>query len=261
MADISRAILSEWSVDRLFQEVVSTSGNRVRLKIWLPRVRVPFPFWPHDRTGTLRNNDNSDDNGNSARASRFFLHFFGVRARLRREMTKLLSFLLEDGYGKAIISTISVWTWALPSLFSANINSLLLNNWATLKNCEMVWKNAESIFQGRFHGRRRCRIVRTLICTRKTGVTKTGNGKRGTSMGNGKMKNRKIKPTLNPSPISNFIFQFSVLFPSFIFPFPAFVPRFSNIPRKTLCRTRKFNAPLLASKILHPMATHRRENY
>ena len=42
-------------------------------------------------------------------------------------------------------------------------------------------------------------------------------------MGNGKMKNRKIKPTLNPSPISNFIFQFSVLFPSFIFPFPALV--------------------------------------
>ena len=26
----------------------------------------------------------------------------------------------------------------------------------------MVWKEAEPVFQGRFHGRRRCRIVRSL---------------------------------------------------------------------------------------------------
>ena len=44
-------------------------------------------------------------------------------------------------------------------LFSCNINSLFLSNWATWDNCEMVWKDAESIFQWLFHGRRRCRIV------------------------------------------------------------------------------------------------------
>ena len=175
MADISRAILSEWSVDRLFQEVVSTSGNRVRLKIWLPR--VPVLFWPHDRTGTLRNND-GDDNGNFARASRFFSTFLRRPCTTTTWNDQILSFLLEDGYGKAMNSTISVWTRAWPPLFSSNINSLLLSNWATLENREMVWKNAESIFQWRFHGRHRCLIVRSLICTRKTGVTKTGNGQR-----------------------------------------------------------------------------------
>ena len=74
---------------------------------------------------------------------------------------QILSFF-EDGNGKAINSTISVWTRAWPSLFSSNINSLLLSNWATLYTHEMVWKDAESIFQRGFHGRRRCRIVRSL---------------------------------------------------------------------------------------------------
>ena len=39
---------------------------------------------------------------------------------------------------------------AWPPLFSSNLNSLL-------------WKDAESIVQWRFYGRRRCRIVRSLI--------------------------------------------------------------------------------------------------
>ena len=39
---------------------------------------------------------------------------------------------------------------AWPPLFSSNLNSLL-------------WKDAESIVQRRFYGRRRCRIVRSLI--------------------------------------------------------------------------------------------------
>ena len=39
---------------------------------------------------------------------------------------------------------------ACPPLFSSNLNSLL-------------WKDAESIVQRRFYGRRRCRIVRSLI--------------------------------------------------------------------------------------------------
>ena len=43
-------------------------------------------------------------------------------------------------------STISVWTWARPHLFSSNINSLLLRNCATWDNREMVGKDAESIW-------------------------------------------------------------------------------------------------------------------
>ena len=110
----------------------------------------------------------------------------------------------------------------------------------------MVWKDAESIFQGRFHGRHRRRIVRSLICTRKTGATKTGNGQRGTSMGYRKMKNQKIKPTLNPSPISNFISN-SLFCSHFSFScsprsFPALpIPRFGNIPRKTICSYEQGN--------------------
>ena len=65
----------------------------------------------------------------------------------------------QHGNGNAINSTISVWTRVRPPFFSCNLNSLLLSNWATWNNREMVWKDAESIFQRRFHGRRRCRIV------------------------------------------------------------------------------------------------------
>ena len=58
----------------------------------------------------------------------------------------VLSFsCFEDGNGKTINSPISVWTWARPPLFSSNTNFLLLSNWANLDNCEMVWKDAESL--------------------------------------------------------------------------------------------------------------------
>ena len=39
-------------------------------------------------TGTSKNNRFNEQNNNSARASRFFVHFFAFIARLRREMTK-----------------------------------------------------------------------------------------------------------------------------------------------------------------------------
>ena len=77
---------------------------------------------------------------------------------LRCEMTKfqVLSFFEEDN-GKAINSTISVRTRVRPPLFIFNMNSLLLSNWATCDNCEMIWKDTESIFQRGFHGHpRRC---------------------------------------------------------------------------------------------------------
>ena len=74
---------------------------------------------------------------------------------------QILSFF-EDGKGRAINSTVSDWTRAWPSLFSSNINSLLLTKRATLDNREMAWQDTESIFQERFHGRRRLRIVRSI---------------------------------------------------------------------------------------------------
>ena len=75
---------------------------------------------------------------------------------------QILSFF-DDGNGKAINSTISFWN----PLFSSNITSLLLSNWATWDNREMVWKDAGAIFQRRCHGRRRCLIVRSLLISPK----------------------------------------------------------------------------------------------
>ena len=51
---------------------------------------------------------------------------------------------------------------AVPSL-QLQPNSLLLSNWAPWNNREKKWKDAKTLFQRRFHGRRRCRTVRPLI--------------------------------------------------------------------------------------------------
>ena len=48
-------------------------------------------------------------------------------------------------------------------LFSSNRNSLFSSDWVTWDNREVVLKDAKSIFQRRFHWRRRCRIVRSLL--------------------------------------------------------------------------------------------------
>ena len=45
-----------------------------------------------------------------------------------------------------------------------------LSNRTIWENREMVWQDAESISQWRFHRRRRCRIVRSLISTDKGNV-------------------------------------------------------------------------------------------
>ena len=69
----------------------------------------------------------------------------------------------QDGKSKATKSTIAVWIRARLPLFSSDINSLLLSNWVTWDSREMIWKDTESIFQRSFHGRRRCRIVSSLL--------------------------------------------------------------------------------------------------
>ena len=51
----------------------------------------------------------------------------------------------------------SVRTWVRSPLFSSSQNALLLSNGANWDNREKVFKNdAKSVFQRRFHGRRRC---------------------------------------------------------------------------------------------------------
>ena len=52
-------------------------------------------------------------------------------------------------------------------LFSSNRTSLLSSNWVTWYKREKVVKDSKSIFQRRFHWRRRCRIVRSLFWGRR----------------------------------------------------------------------------------------------
>ena len=75
---------------------------------------------------------------------------------------KILS-LLGDGNGKVINSTISVRTGARSPLFSSSQNPVLLSKRTNWDNREKVWNDAKSVFQRRFHGRRRHRIVRSLF--------------------------------------------------------------------------------------------------
>ena len=67
----------------------------------------PYETTTATATATTKSNKFSKQNNNSARASRFFVHFFAVSAQLRREMTKFQVFFEEEN-GKAINSTISV---------------------------------------------------------------------------------------------------------------------------------------------------------
>ena len=114
-------------------------------------------------TATSKSKRFSWQNNNSARVSYVFVHFFAARPWTTTTWNDQILSFVEDGNGKAINSTISVLTRMRSLLVSSNINSLLLSKWATCDNREMVWKDAESIFQRGFHGRRCCRIVRSLI--------------------------------------------------------------------------------------------------
>ena len=68
---------------------------------------------------------------------------------------------LENGNGKAINLSISLWTRTLSPLFSYNLTFLLSSKWVTWYKGEKV--SQDPIFQQRFHWRRRCQILRTLM--------------------------------------------------------------------------------------------------
>ena len=70
---------------------------------------------------------------------------------------------LENGNGKAINFAFSLWIRTWSPLFSSNLTSLLSSDWVTWYKGEKVLKDAKSISQRRFHWRRRCRIVTSLI--------------------------------------------------------------------------------------------------
>ena len=144
----------DWSVENTIVNLpIRLKGNSKRIfcNSWSPLGDLTKLPWRRQRQ-TSKSRGFSKQNNSSARVSRFFVHFFD----------QILSFSWGQN-GKALNSTISVWTQERPLLFSSNINSNLLSNWATWDNREMGWNNAESIFQQGFHGRRRCRIVRSLL--------------------------------------------------------------------------------------------------
>ena len=121
------------------------------------------PYETRRQRERQKSNRFNEQNNHSACASRFIVHFFAVPAQNTTWNDQILS-LLENGNGKPINCIISVRTRVRALLFSAKLNSLLLSNWALWNNREKKnWKDAKSTFQRRFHGRRRCRIVRSLL--------------------------------------------------------------------------------------------------
>ena len=70
---------------------------------------------------------------------------------------------LENGNRKAINFTFSIWNRTRSPLFSSNRTPPLSSNWVTWYKGEKFVKDAKSIFQLRFHWRRRCRIIRCLM--------------------------------------------------------------------------------------------------
>ena len=132
-----------------------------------------------ERIGTLRNYD-GDGNGRDVKTAiglmsiTLFCRFL-CRPWITGTWPDQILSLLGNGNGRVINSTISVTTRARSLLFSSNPVSLLLSNWDPWINREKKWKDAKSIFQRRFHGRRRCRIVRscTNVCGAATSIAES----------------------------------------------------------------------------------------
>ena len=143
--------------------------------------------------GTLQNYDgegigtSEKQSNNFARASRFFVNFFACTTK----NGQILS-LLEKGNGKAINSTISVWTRARSHAFTSNLNSLLLSNRATWDNREIVSTDVKSIFTRRFRGRRRCRVVRSIISRTARAYEGTSSPLRARSITANQKTNRRL---------------------------------------------------------------------
>ena len=120
--------------------------------------------------GERQKSNSFNEQNNSCTCVTLFCTFLSCPCTTTTWNDEILS-LLENGNDKAINSNISVWIRARSPLFNSNRNSLLLSNRANWDNREKVLKDAKSIFHRRFHGRRRCRIVRSLIYYRQRQIT------------------------------------------------------------------------------------------
>ena len=77
-------ILTMWTVSTL----TSTVYNESKAPCKRMQHYGPYETTAATATGTSKSNGFNEQNNNSARASRFFVHFFAVPTQLRREMMK-----------------------------------------------------------------------------------------------------------------------------------------------------------------------------
>ena len=96
-----------------------------------------------------------DYRNNFARASRFFIHFFAVTRRLRRELPNF-TFHRQRKHTKTNFS-FSFQTW----IYSRKV-CLHWTKWASWDNRTEVSKNAKPIFQGGFRRQSRRGILNSL---------------------------------------------------------------------------------------------------
>ena len=123
--------------------------------------------------GTLWNYD-GDSNGNVKKALNLmsktttlhvhhaFLYILCCPCTTTKWNDQILSGL-ENGNGKEINFTSSLWTRMQSPLFSSNLTFLLSSNRITWYEGGKVLKDAKSIFQQSFHWHHQCWIVRSLI--------------------------------------------------------------------------------------------------
>ena len=109
-----------------------------------------------------KSNKLNRQNNNNARASRFFVHFFAVTARLRRE--NAYNFTSFGGRKQTTVKfSLSFWTWIGFLGIGSKTVHLLLTKYMSWSNRDRDWKNANSLFKRRFRGRRHRGISNSLF--------------------------------------------------------------------------------------------------
>ena len=94
-------------------------------------------------------------NNNFARASRFCVNFFAVRARLRRET--------EDVKTRQRLSVSFPEFWRSLLKFNSRKYCQHLTKWTRWNKRDKVWSRATSLFKWRFCSRRRRRCLSSLL--------------------------------------------------------------------------------------------------
>ena len=109
-----------------------------------------------------KSNKLNRQNNNNARAWRFFVHFFAVTARLRRE--NAYNFTSYGGRKQTTAKfSFSFWTWIGFLGIGSKTVHLLLTKYMSWSNRDRDWKNANSLFKRRFRGRRHRGVLNSLF--------------------------------------------------------------------------------------------------